>query len=106
MYDPNPKAFNPPEEESYTFCEWCGGEIYSDDYVHEEHIICKNCAEYAESFEAVADFIDAYPRSFISYLREMVGEGVQFAVELVKDYRDFEEGAFSTWLNSCNGGGR
>lgn len=100
MRDLNPKAFNPPEEKVYGYCEWCGGEIYNSDNIYNEKTVCRSCIEYADSWTAVADFIDAYPRAFTAYLREVLGDDEKFAIELIKDYRDFEEAAFSTWLNS------
>lgn len=81
------------------FCEWCGAEVtYQNNYNGD--FVCDECYEYAKGHEAVIDFIKAFPDGFYDYLMECFVATYQPTLDMLEDYRTWNDEKFQMWVAS------
>lgn len=90
----------PPEEHIFGYCSHCGGELYNEDYVLAGCPVCDECYAYSRTYGAVVDYIRAYPERFFAYLDELRVSDVDFALELLDDYRNEADIDYDGWIAS------
>ena len=82
-------------------CERCSEEIYSEDYIYNEKVLCPVCREYVERDIAIVDFAKSYPSTLFEYLRECgVVSGDEKILEVLRDFREWVQEDFDRWVVS------
>lgn len=81
-------------------CTSCRDEIDNTFYEIEGNPVCSRCFVYSKSDEAVVDFVQAYPGSFIDYLKECMVSTPELIVEMLRDYREWNNREYIKWVLS------
>lgn len=89
------------DQEPIGQCEICGGEIYNNDYIYNEVVMCRDCYQEAHSDDAIVEYIKAYPEDIVRYFQDVgVASGVDFVLAVLRDFRDFVQKDFDKWVVS------
>lgn len=82
------------------YCERCLTDVPNDDYIYGGKVVCKDCYEHAFMTETIIEFIEAYPKPFIEYLKESLTADMDLVRNMLEDYCSWQVELYDKWVMS------
>lgn len=81
-------------------CEQCGAEIPGPELSLGDRFVCDRCfREYLNPL-TVSEFVKSDPAMFAEFIEEWAMSGVDEALSLLRQYRDWNENEYERWFRS------